>query len=85
MESAEQPTKDLHQGVAKILNMSPQSLEPEDNQPLEKIQESLKDLGYAADAFVGDESKVVRSVSGKSWRQKWKKRVLGMGKAQKAA
>ena len=85
MQPAEKPTEDLHQGVAKILNVTPQSLNPEDNKPLEKIQEVLKTIGYAAVAHTGDESKLVRSASGKSWRQRWKERNLGMGEEQKAA
>lgn len=85
MESAEQPTEDLHQVVAEKLNVTPQSLKPEDSQPREKINEILKDAGYVAETAIGDESKVVRLVSGKSWSQKLKERVLGMGKEQKAA
>lgn len=85
MESAEKPTVDLHQGIASSLNVNPQSLKPEDNQPLEEIQELLKDAGYAAETAVGDESTKVRLVSSKPWMQRWKERASGMVKEQKAA
>lgn len=85
MESAEKPTEDLHQGVASSLSVNPQSLKSEDNQPLDKINEILKDAGYAAETTVGDESTKVRLVSSKPWMQRLKDRVAGMVREQKAA
>lgn len=85
MESADQPIQDLHKGVASSLSVNPQSLKPEDHQPLDTINEILKDAGYAAETTVGDESKVIRSASGNSWRQRLQERFLGHTKEQKAA
>ena len=85
MESAEQPIQDLYKGVASSLHVDPQSLKPEDNQPRDKINEILKDAGYVAETALGDESTKVRLVSSKPWMQRWKERVSGMIKEQKAA
>lgn len=89
METAEQPTKDLHQSVAKQLGTNPQNLNPEDNGPLVKVQELLKDAGYAAETAVagsiGDELKVIRVDSSEDWIKSRAKRVLDMVKGKKAA
>ena len=90
MQSVGKTTDDLHQGVSTQLNqagikITPQEINPDDQGPLQKIQEVLQDAEYAAESMIGDESKIVRVDSSKGWIRDRAKRVIDMFKNKKAA
>ncbi len=69
VQSAEQPTKELHEGVSGNLNQAgfestPKSVNPEDSSPLKAIREALGDtthvVGSTFDEVVGGAGDAVR-------------------------
>lgn len=85
MKSAEQPDRDLQQGVHDSLGqaghrVAGNDLKPDDTSPLENIQRVLGDkaydIGTTLGATVGSEVNYDRATGGKSWLRTLGQRAL---------
>ena len=85
MESAELPTKQLHQNISGQLSQAgykstPQEVNPDDNSVLKRIKDKYGDAVHLADTTfgetIGSEVNYIRETTGKNWLSRLKQRAL---------